>query len=173
MLSFVFYYLLRHPEAYRKAQQEVDEVVGRESVRPEHLNKLPYITAVLRETARLQSTAPAFTLAPRSEHGELLGGKYYIGPDEAVIAVLHNVHRDPAVYGPDAEEFIPERMLDENFEKLPPNSWKPFGNGARGCIGAWTIVPDSLFTTPANDRNRSAFCLARDDACYGNALAIL
>lgn len=140
MLSFVFYYLLRHPEAYRKAQKEVDHVVGRESVQPEHLNKLPYITAVLRETARLQSTVPAFAFETRSEQGELLGGKYFIGPDEAVIAVLHNVHRDPAVYGEDAEDFNPEGMLDENFEKLPPNSWKPFGNGARGCIGrpfAW------------------------------------
>lgn len=26
-------------------------------------------------------------------------------------------------------------MLDENFNKLPKNAWKPFGNGARACIG--------------------------------------
>jgi cytochrome P450/NADPH-cytochrome P450 reductase len=34
----------------------------------------------------------------------------------------------------------PERMLDGKFEALPPNAWKPFGNGMRGCIGrpfAW------------------------------------
>jgi len=34
-------------------------------------------------------------------------------------------------------------MLDEPFSKLPPNSWKPFGNGMRGCIGrpfAWQEV---------------------------------
>jgi len=31
-------------------------------------------------------------------------------------------------------------MLDGKFEALPPNAWKPFGNGMRGCIGrpfAW------------------------------------
>lgn len=31
-------------------------------------------------------------------------------------------------------------MLDGKFEALPPDSWKPFGNGMRGCIGrpfAW------------------------------------
>jgi cytochrome P450/NADPH-cytochrome P450 reductase len=36
--------------------------------------------------------------------------------------------------------FRPERMLDGKFEALPPNAWKPFGNGMRGCIGrpfAW------------------------------------
>jgi len=44
------------------------------------------------------------------------------------------------VYGEDALEFKPERMLDEQFNKLPPGAWKPFGNGSRGCIGrgfAW------------------------------------
>jgi len=57
--------------------------------------------------------------------------------------LLAKVHVDPAVYGDDALEFKPERMLDENFERLQrefPNSWKPFGNGMRGCIGrpfAW------------------------------------
>lgn len=140
MLSFLFYFLLKNPDAYRKAQQEVDEVIGKESVRLEHLNKLPYITACLRETARLQPTAPAFALTPKSEEGALLGGKYFMEHGESALILLHSVHRDPAVYGEDAEEFKPERMLDENFNKLPPNAWKPFGNGSRGCIGrpfAW------------------------------------
>ncbi|KAK1915853.1 hypothetical protein P3342_003668 [Pyrenophora teres f. teres] len=53
------------------------------------------------------------------------------------------IHRDPAVYGEDAEEFRPERMLDDEFERRNkefPNCWKPFGNGMRACIGrafAW------------------------------------
>lgn len=48
--------------------------------------------------------------------------------------------KDPKVYGNDADEFKPERMLDENFEKLPKNAYKPFGTGMRACIGrafAW------------------------------------
>lgn len=140
MLSYVFYCLLKNPDAYRKAQQEVDEVVGTDTVTEDHLRKLPYITAVLRETSRLYSTAPAFAVTPKNENGEVLAGKYYIPHGETVAVLLHNVHRDPAVYGDDSEEFKPERMLDENFNKLPPNAWKPFGTGERGCIGrgfAW------------------------------------
>lgn len=25
--------------------------------------------------------------------------------------------------------------MQDKFDKLPPNSWKPFGNGARICLG--------------------------------------
>src|SRR5205085_6721801 len=45
------------------------------------------------------------------------------------------LHRDPQVWGPDAEAFRPERFAPEVAASLPPNAWKPFGNGARACIG--------------------------------------
>jgi cytochrome P450/NADPH-cytochrome P450 reductase len=57
------------------------------------------------------------------------------------------MHADPLVYGDDANEWKPERMLDENFERRSkefPNSWKPFGNGMRGCIGRAFAWQESL-----------------------------
>lgn len=45
-LSFAFYNLLKHPEEYRKVQQEIDQVIGRAPIRVEHLSKLPYTAAV-------------------------------------------------------------------------------------------------------------------------------
>ncbi|WPG99486.1 Hypothetical protein R9X50_00230100 [Acrodontium crateriforme] len=140
MLSFAFYYLCKNPEAYRKAQEEVDRVIGEKSIEAHHVNELPYVTAVLRETLRLQPTAPATSVACKSPDGALLDGKYRVEPGEPIVSLLPQLHRDPAVFGQDAEDFRPERMIDENFNKLPPNCWKPFGNGSRGCIGrpfAW------------------------------------
>lgn len=46
LLSFTFACLLKHPEYYRRAQQEVDEVIGKSQITIDHLNKLPFITAV-------------------------------------------------------------------------------------------------------------------------------
>ena len=46
LLSFAFYYMLKNPKAYEKAQEEVDEVVGKGPITVEHLNKLPYLNAV-------------------------------------------------------------------------------------------------------------------------------
>ncbi|KAF2104350.1 cytochrome P450 [Rhizodiscina lignyota] len=141
MLSFTTYYLLKNPSAYRRAQQEVDSVVGTGPVKYEHTKKLPFIEACLRETLRLEPTAPGFSREPSQGHDETLcGGKYLIPDGSKVFCLLQKIQRDPAVFGEDADEFKPERMLDENFQKLPGSSWKPFGTGPRGCIGrpfAW------------------------------------
>ncbi|CAM1511159.1 Fc.00g086720.m01.CDS01 [Cosmosporella sp. VM-42] len=141
LLSFSFYELLKHPAAYQKVQQEVDEVIGQGPIKLEHLNKLPYIAGVLRETLRLCSPIPAFGVEAFED--TLLGGKYLVRKGEVISALLSKSHLDPAVYGDDANEFNPDRMTEDNFQRLSeefPNCWKPFGNGKRACIGrpfAW------------------------------------
>lgn len=145
MLSFLFYFLLKNPATYKKAQEEVDTVIGRRKITVEDLPKLAYINAIMRETLRLRPTAPliavhAHPIKNKEEPVVLGNGKYVLNKDEPIAVILSKLHRDPEVYGPDADEFKPERMLDENFNKLPKNAWKPFGNGMRGCIGrpfAW------------------------------------
>ncbi|RMZ89882.1 hypothetical protein DV736_g2895, partial [Chaetothyriales sp. CBS 134916] len=142
MLSFASYNLMKNPETLRKAQAEVDAVVGKGPVKVEHLSKLPYLEAVLRETLRLTPTASQFSVQPCEDISSpiVLAGKYHIPPGAVINAFLPGIGRDTTVYGIDADEFRPERMYGENFAKLPPNAWKPFGNGARGCIGrpfAW------------------------------------
>ncbi|KAF1974985.1 NADPH-cytochrome P450 reductase-like protein [Bimuria novae-zelandiae CBS 107.79] len=141
LLSFTFYYLLKNPSAYDRAQSEVDNVIGKSPITLDHLTKLPYLNAVLREAIRLQPTAPAIGLHAKED--TTLGGKYECKKGVPIVALLPKVHRDPLVYGEDAEEFRPERMLDEEFERRNtefPDCWKPFGSGMRGCIGrpfAW------------------------------------
>lgn len=93
----------------------------------EHISKLKYINAVLRETLRLYPSAPSFSVHAKpgvEEHPTLGGGKWAIGKDDLIVAFLPKLQRDPKVYGEDAGEFRPERMLDEEFEKLPKCSWK-------------------------------------------------
>jgi cytochrome P450/NADPH-cytochrome P450 reductase len=46
LLSFAFYELLKHPESYRKAQEEVDTVIGEGPIKVEHMGKLQYLAAV-------------------------------------------------------------------------------------------------------------------------------
>ncbi|KAI1087852.1 cytochrome P450 [Rostrohypoxylon terebratum] len=165
LLSFAFYELLKHPEAYRKAQEEVDTVIGKGPITVEHMSKLPYITAIMRETLRLD--APITQFARTAKEDTLLAGKYLVYKDELVGLLLKKSHIDPAVYGDDAEEFKPERMLDEPFNKLPKNAWKPFGNGLRACIGrpfAWQEA------TLAIAMLLQSFNFVMDDPSYSLAL---
>ncbi|KAL2787821.1 cytochrome P450 [Aspergillus keveii] len=164
LLSFAMYYLLKAPDAMAKARTEVDEVVGQAEVTVEHLSQLKYLTAVLRETLRLMPTAPGFSLTPYKR--EIIGGQYEVNPGDSLDVFLAAVHRDPAVYGSDAEEFRPERMLDDYFQRLPANAWKPFGNGKRSCIGrafAWqeALMPDNLWvyatSRPGRRQPRTGF----------------
>ena len=125
LLAFAFYNLLSHPEAYHTAQAEVDRVVGTGAVRANHLKDLEYLNAVLRESIRLYPTAPAITLQSRAkQNSHFRLGEYLVPTDVPVLVALEKVHRDPKVWGEDAEEFKPERMLNEKFNTLPKNAWK-------------------------------------------------
>jgi len=104
MLSFLFYYLLRDPRATAAIRKEVDGVCGSGPVKFEHLQKLKYIDAALKETLRLKSTAPAFTVAP-IDKDEIIGGQYRIPKGTSINVILDSLHRDSAVWGEDAEEF--------------------------------------------------------------------
>lgn len=139
LLSFATYYLLKNPHALQKAQAEADQY---NEITVDTLSKLKYIDAVLKETLRLQPTAPAFNLGSKADSVILPGG-YEVRKDEAILVLLPQLHRDPKVWDR-PEEFLPERMLNSGFENLPPNAWKPFGNGQRACIGRPFALQESL-----------------------------
>lgn len=129
MLSFLLYLLVKNPDKMAKARQEVMAVLGDGAMAQDMTPKLPYLQGVIREALRLHPTAPGFSVQPRASTSEdcpvLIGHQNYpIYHGETVVALLPIIHRDPKVYGDDAGDFRPERMLDEPFNKLPKNSWK-------------------------------------------------
>jgi cytochrome P450 / NADPH-cytochrome P450 reductase len=141
MLSFVMYYLLKHPEAMLRLRAEVDSVVGDRTIAIDDIPKLSYLNgppipqpsisfpltfrisshtiAVLREALRLNPTAVFHSVASVDGDQIIGNGKYAVPQDAIVLINAYNQHRDPAVWGEDAEEFKPERMLDGKFEAMP------------------------------------------------------
>ncbi|KIJ52219.1 hypothetical protein M422DRAFT_243824, partial [Sphaerobolus stellatus SS14] len=133
-------HLLNNPHAYAKVRAEVDNVLKGEPIRPEHFGKLPYITAVLQETLRLTPSIPVFGLEAIEDEIVTSEGKQYLIPEDVCILVfVTQLHKDTSVWGEDVDVFRPERMLDGGFERTPDNAWKPWGNGARACIGRCVI----------------------------------
>lgn len=125
-ISFLLYYLVKNPDIWQKVREEVDEVVGQGRVTANHLSKLRYVTACVREAMRLWPTIPVIAFKPIDQHNPTIIGKgqYTLMPKQSIMAILPAIHRDPEVWGEDAEEFRPERMADDKFNNLPPNAWK-------------------------------------------------
>lgn len=72
----------------------------------------------MRETLRLQPPASQRTIASY-EDTTLLNGKYAIKAGVPIIVQEWVCMKDPAVWGEDAPDFRPERMMDGKFEALP------------------------------------------------------
>ncbi|MGM0854928.1 MAG: bifunctional cytochrome P450/NADPH--P450 reductase [Bacillota bacterium] len=131
LLSFAIYFLMNNPEKLKKAQQEVDEVLGDDVPDYKQVKKLKYIRMVLNEALRLWPTAPAFSVYAKED--TTLNGQYNVNKDDVFTLIIPELHRDPSVWGNDVESFIPERFEDPS--SIPYHAYKPFGNGQRACIG--------------------------------------
>jgi cytochrome P450/NADPH-cytochrome P450 reductase len=133
MLTFAFHHLLRTPHVLAQAYAEVDRVLPGDT-RPDyaHVAQLEVIERILKEALRLWPTAPAFSVAPFED--TLIGGKWAMRKDRPINIFSPGLHRDPHVWD-DPEEFDIDRWLPEAEAARHPHAYKPFGNGARACIG--------------------------------------
>jgi cytochrome P450 / NADPH-cytochrome P450 reductase len=136
LLSFALYFLLNNPDALTRAYEEVDRVLGDDLSSPPtnaQVNHLRYVSQVLKETLRLWPTAPAFTR--HAYEDTALCGKYQVGKQDSLMVLTPMLHRDPKIWGEDAEIFDPERFTQDAEQTRPANAYKPFGTGQRACIG--------------------------------------
>jgi len=136
LLSFTTYFLLKNPAVLARAYEEVDRVLGPDpQVRPTYaqVNQLTYVTQILKESLRLWPTAAAYAFYPYED--TVIGGQYKLKRRHTVLLLAPMLHRDRAVWGEQAEAFDPDRFARDAETALPPNAYKPFGNGQRACIG--------------------------------------
>eukprot|EP00253_Pinus_taeda_P006422 PITA_06422 len=135
--------LLRHPDAMKRLQAEIESVVGEHrKVKESDLAAMKYLHCVVKETLRLYPPLP-LSLPRQSTEAVTVGG-YYIPKKTMLLVNLWAIGRDPTVWGADASEFKPERFMEQEYINLTGQSdFKifPFGSGRRGCPGSPMAIP--------------------------------
>ncbi|KAI5120028.1 hypothetical protein M0805_004657 [Coniferiporia weirii] len=140
--------MLLRPEVQRRAQDELDRVVGKDTLPTmEDKPNLPYIMAICKECMRWQSVTPL--AAPHCAAEDDVYNGYFIPAGTTVFANVWGMQRDPKEY-PEPEKFIPERWLPCDGKQPPLDVFKTaFGFGRRFCSGRY-FAENSIFISIAS-----------------------
>ncbi|KAI3822680.1 hypothetical protein L1987_10275 [Smallanthus sonchifolius] len=127
--------LIRCPRAMKKLQAELRQALkGKERIKEEDIQDLPYLNLVVRETLRLHPPLPL--VMPRECRQPMNLAGYDIANKTKLIVNVFAINRDPE-YWKDAESFIPERFENSNTTIMGANyEYLPFGAGRRMCPGS-------------------------------------
>lgn len=133
----LLFHVARTPGCLAKLQAELDAAIPADVEVPTYdmVRDLPYLQNVLNETLRHHSTSGIGL--PRqvpldNPQGVHLAGHYF--PPGTVLSVpSYTMHHAPAIWGPDANEFRPERW--DHITPRQKNAFIPFSYGPRACVG--------------------------------------
>ncbi|KAK9052641.1 hypothetical protein SSX86_029271 [Deinandra increscens subsp. villosa] len=141
-VEFALAEMMNQPDILKKAQYELETVVGKENIVEEsHINKLPYLQAIMKETLRLHPTLPL--LVPHCPSESCVIGGYTIPKGARVFVNAWAIHRDPAIWE-NPLEFRPQRFLDGKWDYTGNDyAYFPFGSGRRICAG--TAMAERMF----------------------------
>ncbi|KAF8641794.1 hypothetical protein AX16_009776 [Volvariella volvacea WC 439] len=161
-LGTFFLAMLANPEAQRKAQEELDRVLGKGNL-PEFSDEenLPYVSAIVKEVLRWHPVTPIAVPHCLTEEDVYRG--YRIPANSVMIPNVWAMMHDETVY-PDPYNFKPERFLKNG--KIDPSVKDPagmaFGFGRRICPGRF-MATASLWISIAMILSTLEIKKARDE----------
>ncbi|CBX95262.1 similar to cytochrome P450 benzoate 4-monooxygenase [Plenodomus lingam JN3] len=131
----ILYHCLRNPHVVRKLQEELDAALPDGNTVPSfaQVKDLKYVDAVIKETMRIHSTSSmGLPRVVPPGPGITLCGHHF--PQGTVLSVpSYTIHHSTEIWGPDAEEFRPERW--EKITEQQKAAFVPFSYGPRSCVG--------------------------------------
>lgn len=152
LLSYVFMLLTQHLDIYRKLRSIVIESFGTylhpRNLSFEALKSCNYLQWVLNETLRLYTVVPIDGRRAMRDTTLPTGGgpdgtaPLYVKKDTVVDYSVYLMHRRKDLWGPDAEDFQPERWDGRK------SGWEylPFNGGPRICIGQQFALTEAAYT---------------------------
>ncbi|KAL0867519.1 hypothetical protein ABMA27_008298 [Loxostege sticticalis] len=133
-LSYILYELARHPETQDKLLEEVDAYLERNGNKLDYnvMTEMPYAMTCISETLRMHPVLSVITREVVEDYTLPTG--LFLEKGIRVHLPIYHLHHNPELF-PEPEVFRPERFSNENKDNIKPQSYIPFGDGARVCIG--------------------------------------
>ena len=133
----ILYWVCKTPGVLEKLQKELDaaipEGLGMDVPTFEMVKDLKYMQNVINETLRIHSTSSLGLprVVPPGEGITILGHHF---PAYTVLSVpAYTIHHSKEIWGPDADEFNPDRWND--LTERQKVGFIPFSYGPRSCVG--------------------------------------
>ncbi|KAJ7459915.1 cytochrome P450 [Mycena latifolia] len=146
-----FYAMAVHPEIQKKAQNEIDAVIGPHRL-PEFKDRpsLPYIEALYREVMRWKPVLPLGVAHATTEDDVYEG--YFIPKGATVMSNIWAMTHDESIY-PEPDRFNPDRFFRADGTLNDDDTVLAFGFGRRVCPGrhladatVWATIASVLAT---------------------------
>ncbi|CAM6014883.1 unnamed protein product [Sphagnum balticum] len=144
LLTWTIYLLAEHPLWQERARAEVEEFCHQGGDQfAQELNRMKTVTMILYESMRLFPPVPLIgrtciennTIGANSTTTATTG-KLVIAKGLEIVIPVAMVHRDPGIWGDDADQFQPARFANGISGACGnPFAFIPFGAGPRTCIG--------------------------------------
>ncbi|KAH8680550.1 cytochrome P450 [Xylariales sp. PMI_506] len=138
-LQSTVYHMIRHPNAWQRAREEIDRARDQEGICIDRVisytdaQKLPYLQACFKEALRIFHPVSMGTPRVVPKGGISIGGRFFTaGTTLSLNTFSMNLSKD--VWGPDAQEYKPERWMVEDPSALERN-FLPFSGGIGACVG--------------------------------------
>ncbi|KAF9461370.1 cytochrome P450 [Collybia nuda] len=146
-LSIFFLAIILHPESQRRAQEEIDAVIGSDRL-PDFSDResLPFIECILQETLRWNPAVP-FGIIHRSLEDDVYNGMF-ISKGSLIIPNARGMTLDESVYT-EPSTFNPARYLPKPQGNGEPHLIGPFGFGRRICPGRY-LANDTVWIAIAS-----------------------
>ncbi|EEF46810.1 cytochrome P450, putative [Ricinus communis] len=130
--SWCLMLLALHPEWQSRIREEVNQVC-KDGLDANSISNLKMVTIVIQEALRLY---PPAAFVSREALEEVQIGKYTVPKGVCIWTLIPTLHRDPNIWGQDANEFRPERFADGVSKACKSaQAYIPFGVGTRLCLG--------------------------------------
>ncbi|KAJ5991650.1 cytochrome P450 [Penicillium canescens] len=132
--TFAIFHILSNPEVLHTLREELRSAsaIIKDEFSYRDVRKLPYLSAVIKESLRMSSPFPGRLPRVVPPQGTEINKKFI--PGGTIVSISSRCILDNGGLFPEPEKFLPERWMGENSRSM--DRWMiAFGKGSRSCLG--------------------------------------